>query len=123
MYQRNPDGSVVRSDGVTIPQEIENEDWRAYLAWVSAGNVAQNVSISQSPAYCSAWQIRKALNQLGLRQSVEDAVAQSQDQNMKDGWEFSNVFGSDQPYVVAMGQALGKTDAEVRAIIELASKL
>lgn len=78
---------------------------------------------SPRSATCSPWQMRKALNQLGLRDAVEAAVSTSTDQTLRDGWEFATEFRSDDPFVIAMGAALGKTEAEVRAIIELGATL
>ena len=72
---------------------------------------------------CNPWQIRKVLNQLGLRQAVEDAVAASPDQTMKDGWEFATEFRSDDPFVQSMGAALGKTQTEIDQLIQLAATL
>lgn len=88
--------------------------------------VADHVAHGASPAFpavCSPWQIRKALNRLGLRDAVEAAVAASTDRNLHDGWERATEFRSDDPFVIAMGVTLGKTEAEVRAIIELGATL
>jgi hypothetical protein len=74
-------------------------------------------------AVCSPWQIRKALNNQGLRQGVEDAIAASTDQELKDGWEFATEFRSDDPFVLTMGAALGKSEEETRHLIEYASTL
>lgn len=72
---------------------------------------------------CSPWQIRKALNNQGLRQAVEDAVAASTDQDLKDAWEFAHEFRSDHPFVLTMGVALGKTEEETAQLIEYAATL
>ena len=73
---------------------------------------------------CSPWQIRKALNNQGLRQAVEDAVAASTDQDIKDAWEFANEFRSDHPFVLTMGVVvLGKTEEETAQFIEYAASL
>lgn len=72
---------------------------------------------------CSPWQIRKALNNQGLRQAVEDAVAASTDQDIKDAWEFAHEFRSDHPFVLTMGVALGKTEEETAQLIEYAALL
>lgn len=72
---------------------------------------------------CSPWQIRKALNQLGLRQAVEDAVAGSNDIAMKDGWEFATSFASNNPFVIGIGTALGKTQDDIVEIIKFAGTL
>ena len=68
------------------------------------------------------WQIRKALNQLGLRDAIEQAVA-SADQTTKDAWEFATSFVRTDPLVVAMQSVLGKTDAEVDALFMLGASL
>jgi hypothetical protein len=71
----------------------------------------------------SAWQLRKALNQLGLRAAVEAAVTASTNQDLKDGWAYAGTFNSDDPLVVTMGTALGQTPAQMYALFELASTL
>lgn len=76
------------------------------------------------PVYsCTPWEIRKALNALGLRQAVEDAVAASTDQDLKDGWEFATEFRSDDPFVISMGAVLGKSEEETAQLIQYASTL
>ncbi len=72
---------------------------------------------------CTPWQIRKAINAMGLRQAVEDAVAASTDQTLKDGWEFASAFRSDDPFVLQMGAALGKSQTETTELIRYASTL
>lgn len=72
---------------------------------------------------CSPWQIRKALNDLGLRQAVEDAVAASTDATLKDGWQYATEFRSDDPFVIAMGEEIGKTPEETAELIEFAKGL
>ena len=72
---------------------------------------------------CTPWQIRKALNSLSLRQSVEDAVAASNDQTLKDGWEFATHFSSGDSFVISMGASLGKNEQETAELIKYASTL
>jgi len=108
------------SDGAFVNPKTNPE----YLAWIAAGNTPNPADpVRQPPVTCSPWQIRKALNQLGLRDAVEAAVAASPDRNLHDGWERATEFRSDDPFVIAMGATLGKTVAEVRAIIELGTTL
>ena len=76
------------------------------------------------PVYsCTPWQIRKALNQLNLRDQVEDMVASSTDRDLKDGWEFASTFRSDDPFVITMGIGLGKDEAEIAELIQWAGTL
>ena len=72
---------------------------------------------------CTPWQIRKALNAQGLRTGVEAAIAASTDQTLKDGWEFASAFRSDDPFVISMGAALGKSEEETKLLIQYASTL
>lgn len=85
--------------------------------------IEQSMPPLAMPASCTPWQIRKALNALGLRQQIEDAVAQSEIIEVKDGWQFANVFRSDDPFVLGIGAAIGKTESEVQDIIIYASTL
>ena len=69
------------------------------------------------------YKFRLALNQLGLREAVETAVAASADQNIKDAWQYADEFRSDDPIVLQLGAALGKTEEDIRVVFELANTL
>lgn len=71
---------------------------------------------------CTSWQMRKALNATGLRAAIEGAVAAA-GQTTKDGWEYATEFNRFDPLVLQFGAALGKTDAELDALFELARTL
>jgi hypothetical protein len=82
------------------------------------------VTNAQAPIYtCTAWQIRKALNALNLRELVESIVAASNDMTLKDGWEFATTLSSNDLFVISMGAALGKTEVETADVIKYASTL
>lgn len=70
----------------------------------------------------TARQIRLAMNALGIRAQVEAAVAAA-DQNTRDEWEYATEIRRDWPAFVAMAAALGKTDAEIDALFNLARAL
>lgn len=103
---------------------------------VSTGQVSQ-VPLTQSEldeiasrppepipaASCTPWQIRKALNNMGLRADVESAIAASPDQALKDGWEYASEFRSDDAFVLSMGQSLGLTAEQTHQMIAGASLL
>lgn len=74
------------------------------------------------PLAVTPWQIRKALNAVGLRASVEAAVAAS-DQTTKDAWQYATEFRRDNPLVNGVALALGKTEAELDAVFNLAVTL
>jgi hypothetical protein len=72
---------------------------------------------------CSAWQFRKALNVLGLRDIVEAAVAASNDITVKDGWQYAAYIYRNDPFIVQFGYALGKTDKYLDDLFTLALTL
>jgi len=71
------------------------------------------------PTSVSPMQIRLALNQLGLRQIIEDAVA-SGSQDLKDMWEFATEFKRDYPLIIQLGIDLEITPEEIDNIFRLA---
>ena len=75
-----------------------------------------------APLTCTPWQMRKALNQMGLRDAVEKYIAAA-DQTTKDGWEVATMFVENDPFVLAAKTALGITDEELRNIFLLARTL
>lgn len=67
-------------------------------------------------------QLRKALNATGLRGAVDSALAAAPVE-FRDAWECSTTFHEDHPIVIAMTEAIGKTDADRLAIFALAATL
>lgn len=122
-YKLGPRGTMIRlPDNAIIPTDLANADYKDYLTWLAEGNTpAPADPVIVPPIVVSAWQIRKALNQLNLREQVETAVGSSQD--LKDGWEYSTVIERNHPLVVQMGASLGKTVAEMDGLFELARNL
>ena len=117
--------SVIRqADQAHIPFAEGNSDYAAYQKWLAAGNTPTPADPIPAPIITvTPWQIRKALNQLGLRAAVEAAVLASASQELKDGWEFSNEITRNSPLVLGMAAALGKTTAEIDALFALATTL
>jgi hypothetical protein len=97
-------------------REVTEQEYQDLLS-------AKNALLPKPPITVTPWQFRKALNQLTLREQVEQAVAVSTDQDLKDGWGFASSFVRNDPFVVSMGQALGKTDADMDQLFELAQTL
>lgn len=125
MYKMIDEISMIRiSDGAFIPADPANTDYQDYLAWLSAGNTPEPAEPipAAPPISATPYQIREALNMLGLRSAVESAVAAGS-QSLKDKWQFAQEFKRDNPTVIELGLALGKTDAEMDALFQLAETL
>ena len=125
MYKKAQTSNVIRvEDGAHIPADPLNADYAAYLAWEAQGNTALPADPPEPAPLLpvSPRQIRQALSRAGLRTAVETAIAAG-DQDGKDWWEFATQFERLHPTVVAMGQALGQTDAQMDALWELAASL
>ena len=60
----------------------------------------------------SAWQVRKVLTQFNLREKVETAIANA-DQNTKDAWQYAKEFQRNDILLNGMATALGLTDEQL----------
>lgn len=65
------------------------------------------------PEEISPRQFRQTLNKFGFRSKVEAAIAASNDQDLKDWYEFTSVFQRHHPEVIAMASALGFTSDQL----------
>ena len=74
------------------------------------------------PKTVSPRQIRLALNQLGLRATVEQAVA-SGSQDLRDWWEYALDIERDNALVVGMAQQLGITEQQIDDLFRLSATL
>jgi hypothetical protein len=93
-------------------------------AWIAEGNtpepyIAPPIPV---PTSVSPRQIRQALTRVSLRDAVEAAVAQG-DQDLKDWWEFSTVFERSNTQVQATGTALEITNLQLDDLWNLAGSL
>lgn len=118
-------GTVTRiADGVVIAptSDDQNPDYLAYRAWLSEGNEAEVVNEPEAdpPIRIDAYQLREALNQLGLRATIESLVNQGS-QTLRDMWEYKTEYHSDHPEVLNLGAAVGKTPDEIRQVFLFAA--
>ena len=116
----------VPSDWTAVAFNIEQFPSEAQESWRWDGSAivvdAQALRQIKYAGTVSAFQIRAALNQLNLRDSVEQTVAAG-DQDLKDAWAFAPKFNRFNAQVLAMQAALNLTDAQVDAVFDLAATL
>lgn len=132
MYKLTESGYTRLSDRAFIPKDTANRDYQEVMAWLAAGNTPEPIETGEERAAreraeiaaltVSPWQFRKALNRLGLRAEVEQAIAAA-DAETKDGYEYATEFRRADPLVVSMGAALGKTPEEIDQVFLLARTL
>ena len=66
---------------------------------------------------------RMALLNIGLLDDIEDFISVTEDKAVKIAWQYADEYRTDDPLVLGMGYALGKTEEEIRAVFELANTL
>ena len=76
------------------------------------------VAPEKPPQSITPLQVRRALNQAGLRSSVESAIANAS-QDARDAWEFASEVKRDNEILDAMAAALGMSSAQVDSLFIL----
>jgi len=113
--------AVVRlTDGAIIGPESA-ADWAEYQAWVAEGNAPEPAEQNERlvPRSVSPLQMRRALTQTGLRDGVEAAVTQM-DQDIRDAWEYAVEIQRDHPAILQLAAQMNKTPEEIDDLFVLA---
>lgn len=75
MYQLTDTTSIKRlSDGAWIPADPRNDDYKAYLAWVSQGNAAQPGPTLPNPRIAEIKQALAAIDDKKVRALTDAAL-------------------------------------------------
>jgi hypothetical protein len=121
--RNNTDAVVQEWDGDIIGPE-NTDKWADYQAWLAEGNtpVPAAPDLMLVPSFVTPLQFRKALNQLNLRNQIEEYV-QTLDQESKDAWEYAIAIERNSPIVVGAANSLNKTSEEVDNLFRLAFTL
>lgn len=117
--------SISYPSGMIYKGGVEQTDMAEWTAFLAGGGTPE--ALQDAPVHrrieISAWQIRKALNALALRDGVEVAVAASSNPDVRDGWVHGTVFWSDHPFALMIGAILSKSAGEVYAIFQFGETL
>jgi len=123
MYTLTTSGILKKGEQV-IALDDSTPEYQAFLEWLREGNGPEIIDVPVLPRIVvSPWQLRKALNRLGMRQAIEAAVSASDDIEVKDGWEFATQFESDNSLILAMRTAFGMSEEQMYAVFQLAETL
>lgn len=123
MYKLSQSDLITRlEDNAFIPKDHGNKDYQGYLSWIDAGNTPEPADIITIIPEITPYQIREAMNQLGLRADVEAAISAG-DQSLKDLWNYAPSFKRNHPKIAEIATAIGKTDADIDALFTLAATL
>ena len=75
------------------------------------------------PASITPVQARVVMNHHNLRDSVEALISQSENQDIKDYWEFSLAIERNNPILLSMAEQLGLTDEQLDNLFIEGAKL
>ena len=111
-------------------QQYNNVRWtdaRSKPAWSAIVEVAEGFAAADALAMrqgmtCSPLQMRRALRQAGLYDTVVAWVATQEDE-ISEAWEYATFFYRLDPFILVAGPALGKTDEDLDQLFTLAMSL
>lgn len=79
----------------------------------------QSIHKKREVMHCKAWQIRRALTAIGVRDAVELVISQA-DRDTRDMWDFAMSYKRTHPIVLSTAASLNKTDEEIDDLFRLA---
>ena len=104
---------------LTLPAEMSDED---VLSRFEAMAPASYVAVVEAPTTVTPLQMRRALRQLGLKQTV-DAFVATLDEEVQEAWEYCTEVSRDDPLIVMASAALGMSEEDVANLFRVAGSL
>lgn len=123
IIENNKIVNIAVSDTALSDNWIELQDGFGIGDNYSNGVFSKAEVVVEIPQALTPRQIRMQLTKEGLRQQVEDTVANSNDYALKDWWEYSLDYKRDNPILIDMAAQLGLTDEQLDEMFIEASKL
>lgn len=113
-------GYAVRNDGIYGVRAVNSADDCAENEYFSDVFVeyVETITDKRERMTCAAWQFKRALTAMGLRDAVETAIAAA-DYDTKDMWN-ATTFRRTNPRIIAMAASLGQSDDDLDALFDLA---
>ena len=119
--------NVATSERALEPNWIQSDT--AQIGWIySNGEFTApepepvEPTIPEVPVEVTPLQIRRALRQLGMYDSVA-AYIETQSDDVKDAWEYAITIYRNDSMIISAGEALGVTDDDIDDLFRLASTL
>jgi hypothetical protein len=119
--------NVATSERALEPNWIQSDT--AQIGWIySNGEFTApepepvEPTIPEVPTEVTPLQIRRALRQLGLYDSVATYI-ETQSDDVKDAWEYAITIYRNDSMIISAGEALGVTDDDIDDLFRLAQTL
>ncbi len=113
--------AVIRvADGVCIPNDPRNSDWRVYLDWAQTNTA--DPYVAPAPVYsCQLWQLQAVMTTAQWT-AAQNAVAAFNNPAVSAFFTHgTNVIPSNSTTLLALGEAIGLSDDEVTTLVQQAA--
>jgi len=125
-YYVTKSGKIINSNYELIPMDEKNQKWKDYYNYLkNNGEVKEtdfDIELDEDrvvPQEVPLWCIKVILSEMGLTQSVKDALEQLEEPNKTRAsfiWEYGNIIKRESQTVEFLGYALQKSKTEIDTI-------
>lgn len=105
---------------VTAPRDISSDVVNGERVWIV--RTGDDLPKPEPVRQVKNWQMRRALNAVGLRAQIEGAVAQAS-QDVRDMWDYAPEIDRSHPFVEQMRAGLSLTEQQVDELFAYAASV